>query len=67
MMSKSLREFIYGENKQAGRKEVVEWIKKNSYAKADYNNEGYLRCSWLELSPSLWQAKLKEWGLENEN
>lgn len=57
-------EIIYQLGKEAGIREVVEWIEKNSHANADYNSEGYLRSSWLELYPGSWQAKLKEWGVE---
>ncbi len=46
--------------KQAGIKEVVEWIKAQQYECANPEDMAY---KWLLVPPEDWQAKLKEWGL----
>ena len=49
---------------KAGIKLVVEWIQEHSASEASYTDDLHMTRSWLELPHSLWQAKLKEWGLE---
>lgn len=48
--------------RQDGVEEVVEWVEKNSHANADYNSEGYMRSSWLEIYQGCWQAYKKKLG-----
>ena len=49
---------VYKKGEKAGIKEVVEWIKENSF-----NSESiYALSIWQDA----WQAKLKEWGLSDD-
>ena len=43
-----------------GRKEVVEWVEKRLF---DAGDEGYMQVS---MGKSEWQAKLKEWGINEK-
>ena len=58
--------FALGEEQgiQKGRREVVEWVKEHSEVKAEYTDDLHLLRSYIELPSGLWQAKLKEWGIE---
>ncbi len=51
---------------KAGVKEVVEWINEHSNAKATYTDDLHMTRRWLEMPIGLWQAKLKEWGIEHD-
>lgn len=56
------REFTWQQQveqeREVGRREVVEWIRVNGYLNTDWYPDARER--WEES----WQAKLKEWGIE---
>ena len=49
------------ECKQLGRREVVEWLG------GWYDVDGYSLVERLIIPWAQWQAKLKEWGIDNAN
>ena len=65
----SLDEYEVG--KQAGRKEVTEWIEKRMSKEMPissvYDDPGFIFTYGYEIrsaSKEEWQAKLKEWGIK---